>query len=227
LSTTISSKATVLIVDDEEAVRDYLRVLLEQAGYSVLALGDGQSALDFLQRLRVDAVLVDLMMPGVDGWEVTRIMRSDARLRTIPIIVFSAAGDAAPPGVAATLLKPSTAEELLATVDRVLAGERRKRPRYPARFDVRANTSGRSILTTTRDVSSGGLSFETADAPQVGERISLIVSLAVNGVAAMEVRVKHVAPARSGWRVGAELMSVQYNAVGYDAELALLAQSTH
>lgn len=217
----------MLIIDDDESVRDYLRVLLEQAGYAVTALDEGRHAIDHLKRDPVDAIVLDLMMPSMDGWAVANALQADPVLRAIPIIVFTAADGAPPAGVAAKLVKPSTPEELLATIDRVIARERRRQRRYPARFDVRATTSGRrSITATTHDVSEGGLSFETTVAPRIGERINVILDLEVHGMAAMEVKVRHVAPARRGWRVGAQLVSFQYNAVGFDAELARLAQSS-
>jgi len=220
----ISIKGSVLIVDDDESVRDYLRILLEQAGYSVIAVADGQLALAYLARVRADVILLDLMMPVVDGWTFAEAVRADQALGRIPIIVFSAAGDPRLPGAVATLIKPSTAEELLATVERVLAGERRRNRRYAARFDVHATSTRASIHTTTRDVSSGGLSFDCAIAPTVGERLRLQVELATHGVAAMEVEVRHVAPTDGGWHVGTRLLALQSNAIGFNAALTRLAQ---
>jgi len=219
-----TSKGAVLIVEDDESVREYLRILLEQAGYSVIALEDGKTALAFLARVRVDVVLLDLMMPVLDGWTFAATAQANPLLSRLPIIVFSAAGERALPGVAATLIKPSSADEILATIARVLTGNRRRRPRFAARFDLRASASGQLIATHTRDVSDGGLSFDSAFAPRIGDRLRVIVDLAVHGVAEMEVEVRHVAPAHGGWHVGTQLLVVQSNAVGFDAELALLAR---
>ena len=166
------------------------------------------------------------MMPVVDGWTFAAAVHADRTLGRIPIIVFSAAGDPRLPSVAATLIKPSSAEELLATVERVLAGERRRNRRYSASFDVHATSTRASIRTTTRDVSSGGLSFDCVIAPIVGERLRLQVELDAHGVAAMEVEVRHVAPTDGGWRVGTRLLALQSNAVGFDAVLAHLAYAS-
>ncbi|HWE27016.1 MAG TPA: PilZ domain-containing protein, partial [Polyangia bacterium] len=165
---------------------------------------------------------LDLMMPVLDGWAVVETMRRDPQLCRIPIIVFTAAGDRAPDGVAATLVKPSTPDDLLETIARVMRPNRRRSPRYAARFDVHATSADRSIQSTTYDVSSGGLSFDAAVAPRIGERIRLTVDLTVHGVAAMDVEVRHVARAPSGWRVGTQLVSFHSNAVGFDAQLAQL-----
>jgi CheY-like chemotaxis protein len=214
----------VLIVEDDESVREYLRILLEQAGYSVMVVDNGATALAYLRQVRADVIVLDLMMPVLDGWTVVETMQRDAQLSRIPIIVFT--GDArAPAGVAATLVKPSTPEDLLDTIDRVLTPNRRRSPRYAARLYVHATSPDRSLESTTHDVSSGGLSFDTAVAPRVGERIRLTVDLTVHGVAAMDVEVRHVARAQLGWRVGTQLLAFHSNAVGFDAQLAQLAQS--
>ena len=216
----------MLIVEDDESVREYLRMLLEQAGYSVIAVENGATALAFLRRVRVDVIVLDLMMPVLDGWTVSDTMQSDPQLAHIPIVVFTAAADRAPPGVAATLLKPSTPEDLIATIERVLTPNRRRSPRYPARLELHATSADRSIQSTTHDVSRGGLSFDAAVPPRIGERIRLTVDLTVHGVAALEVEVRHVARAPSGWRVGTQLLSFHSNAVGFDAQLAQIAQSS-
>jgi DNA-binding response OmpR family regulator len=213
----------VLIVDDDASVREYLRILVEQAGYSAMPVDDGRTALAYLARMRADVILLDLMMPHVDGWSFVEAMHANRELSRIPIIVFSGAVDGALPGVAATLVKPSTPDVLLETIERVLAGDRRRTPRFPARFDLHASGRAAAIQTTTLDISRGGLSFDCAVAPRVGERLHLTVELAVNGATTMEVEVRHVARAAAGWRVGAELLAFESNADGFDAELALLA----
>jgi CheY-like chemotaxis protein len=223
---TISSNRTVLIVEDDESVREYLRILLEQAGYSVIAVDNGGTALAFLRRVRADVIVLDLMLPVLDGWTVAATMQRDPQLARIPIIVFTAAGGSAPPGVAATLVKPSTPDDLFATIERVLAPNRRRSPRYAARFELQATSAERSIQSTTHDLSSGGLSFDAAVAPRIGERIRLIVDLAVHGVTAIDAEVRYVARARTGWRVGTQLLSFHSNAVGFDAQVAQLAHST-
>ncbi|MGZ6511240.1 MAG: PilZ domain-containing protein, partial [Actinomycetota bacterium] len=91
---------------------------------------------------------------------------------------------------------------------------------------VVSTASSSALGMTTRDVSTGGLSFDTTVAPSIGERMSLTIDLAIHGVTAMEVEVKDVAPTPSGWRVGAQFRNFHYNAIGFDAELALLVRST-
>jgi two-component system alkaline phosphatase synthesis response regulator PhoP len=83
----------ILVVDDDKEVVRLMRAYLEQAGYEVLVAYDGETAVHNLRREKPDLVLLDLMLPGMDGWEITRLMRSDASLATIPIIMLTARVD--------------------------------------------------------------------------------------------------------------------------------------
>ncbi len=83
----------ILVVDDDKEVVRLMRAYLERAGYEVLVAYDGQTALHILRRDRPDVVLLDLMLPDKDGWEVTRLVRSDANLAATPIIMLTARVD--------------------------------------------------------------------------------------------------------------------------------------
>jgi CheY-like chemotaxis protein len=216
----------VLVVDDGEAARETMRATLESAGYSVATLPDGRIAQAFLQRTTVDAIVLDLAVTLIDGPALLKSVQADPRLRHIRVVVLCSVGVPTPPGVAARLVKPCPPSDLLAAVERVLGGERRQSLRYPARFDVHTASSYSALGTMTHDISSGGLCYDSQVAPQVGEKINLTVDLAVHGVAAMEVEVRHVKPGPSGWRIGTRFLSFQYNAIGFEAEVALLARST-
>ena len=89
----VMRKQRILVVDDDKEVVRLMRAYLEQAGYEVLVAYDGETAVHNLRREKPDLVLLDLMLPGMDGWEVTRLMRSDATLSTIPIIMLTARVD--------------------------------------------------------------------------------------------------------------------------------------
>jgi two-component system alkaline phosphatase synthesis response regulator PhoP len=80
----------ILIVDDDHEVARLIRSYLEQAGYDVLVAYDGENALHILRRERPDLVLLDLMLPDRDGWDITRIVRSDPTLAQTPIIMLTA-----------------------------------------------------------------------------------------------------------------------------------------
>lgn len=83
----------ILVVDDDKEVVRLMRAYLEQAGYEVLVAYDGETAVHTLRREKPDLLLLDLMLPGMDGWAITRLIRSDANLATIPIIMLTARVD--------------------------------------------------------------------------------------------------------------------------------------
>jgi DNA-binding response OmpR family regulator len=80
----------VLVADDDRSIVKVLSGYLEQSGYQVLPAYDGEMALHVLRRERPDLVILDLMMPHRDGWEVTKIVRADASLSSMPIIMLTA-----------------------------------------------------------------------------------------------------------------------------------------
>jgi two-component system alkaline phosphatase synthesis response regulator PhoP len=80
----------ILIVDDDKSIVKIVRGYLEQAGFEVLAAYDGETAMYTLRREKPDLLILDLMLPDRDGWEITRLIRADATLATIPIIMLTA-----------------------------------------------------------------------------------------------------------------------------------------
>ena len=84
---------TVLIIDDEAPIRLLCRVNLEAEGMEVVEAPDGPSGLDVVERERPDAILLDVMMPGLDGWSVAERLLEKEDTRTIPIIFLTARAD--------------------------------------------------------------------------------------------------------------------------------------
>ena len=80
----------ILVVDDDREIARLLRSYLEQAGYCVLVANDGGAALHTLRRERPDLLLLDLMLPNKDGWQITRTIRSDQQLADTLIIMITA-----------------------------------------------------------------------------------------------------------------------------------------
>jgi two-component system alkaline phosphatase synthesis response regulator PhoP len=80
----------VLVIDDEAPIRLLCRVNLEAEGVEVLEAADGPSGLDQARRERPDVVLLDVMMPGLDGWRVAEQLLEDERTNEIPIIFLTA-----------------------------------------------------------------------------------------------------------------------------------------
>lgn len=80
----------ILVVDDDKEIVRLVRAYLEQAGYEVLVAYDGESALHILRREHPDLLILDLMLPDRDGWDVTRIVRGDPSLERTPILMLTA-----------------------------------------------------------------------------------------------------------------------------------------
>ncbi len=83
----------VLIAEDDDHMRDALQELLSGAGYRVIAAEDGLEALDWLSRVTVDLIIVDILMPGLGGPELIRRLRQTGQWATVPILVLSGYAD--------------------------------------------------------------------------------------------------------------------------------------
>ena len=86
----MASTARVLVIDDEVAIRRLLRLYLEREGYSVVEADNGLDGLSLMRRGGVDLALIDVMLPGVDGFELVRRIRSES---TVPLILLTARGE--------------------------------------------------------------------------------------------------------------------------------------
>jgi len=116
-------KETILLVDDERNIVDLARMYLEQEGFKVEAAFDGKAALEKIQSLQPALVVLDLMLPGVDGWEVCRRVRANS---DVPIIMLTARDDDVDKivglelGADDYLTKPFNPRELVARVKAIL-----------------------------------------------------------------------------------------------------------
>jgi excisionase family DNA binding protein len=110
---------TVLIVDDDERLREYVRVNLEMEGYTVREAGSAEEGLGVLDEATPDLVLLDVMMPEVDGWEMLQRVQERHGIGTIPVIMFSGkvdepdAEEAATRGAQGFIGKPFSPQQLI------------------------------------------------------------------------------------------------------------------
>ena len=124
-------RPTVLIIEDEVDVRNFASRVLELEGYRVLQAEDGEKGLRLARKNRVTIVLLDLRLPGGDGWEVLKQLKSDPVLSSIPVVMFTASAavsrrtQALAAGAADYLVKPMSAASLKRTVARNLYREER------------------------------------------------------------------------------------------------------
>jgi DNA-binding response OmpR family regulator len=147
---------TILVIDDDESLRDTISVMLEQENFRVLAEGDGNSGLDRALTSKPDLMLVDLRLPGMSGIEICKQLRA-AQMST-PIIVLSAVGDEVDKvllleiGADDYVVKPFGRRELLARIRAVL---RRTAPeaRQVVRFgEVEIDLDRRMVLRRSEEI---------------------------------------------------------------------------
>lgn len=81
---------SILVVDDEPMARDLLRLMLERSGFKIIEAVDGYDALEKISQHRPDLIILDVMMPGIDGFEVCRTLRAQPDTAELPIIMLSA-----------------------------------------------------------------------------------------------------------------------------------------
>jgi two-component system, OmpR family, response regulator len=82
--------AKILIVDDDEHIRELVRVCLRNEGIDTLEAGDGEQALQLLETTKVDMVILDIMMPKMDGWQLCQVLRAESDL---PLLILTAKGE--------------------------------------------------------------------------------------------------------------------------------------
>ncbi|HEX3299417.1 MAG TPA: response regulator [Actinomycetota bacterium] len=113
----------ILVIDDEPAIADVLRMLLEFRGHEVFVANDGSRGYATAQRQAPDVIVLDLMMPVMDGFATLAALRNDERTTAIPVVILSALGSAEVKqrchdmGVRAFLQKPYKPEDLLRAVE--------------------------------------------------------------------------------------------------------------
>jgi two-component system alkaline phosphatase synthesis response regulator PhoP len=120
------AKGTILIIDDERDLIEMVRYNLDKDGYDVISATDGPSGLEIALRHKLDLIVLDLMMPGMDGLEVCRRLRADARTSRVPLIMLTAKATEADRVVGLEMgaddyvTKPFSPRELLARVKAIL-----------------------------------------------------------------------------------------------------------
>ena len=119
----MTAKQTILVVDDEETIREVLRRYLEREGFRVKEASDGFEALDAIREADPDLIVLDLMLPGIDGLSLTQHIRQDRR---IPIIMLTAKGEASDRirgldiGADDYMAKPFSPQEVISRIRAVL-----------------------------------------------------------------------------------------------------------
>jgi two-component system phosphate regulon response regulator PhoB len=120
------AKGTILVVDDEEDIQELVKLNVIREGYDVLTAGSGEEALEIAQAQQPSLAILDLMLPGIDGLEVCRLLRSNPKTRQIPVIILTAKSEDSDIvaglelGADDYITKPFSSKVLIARVRRVL-----------------------------------------------------------------------------------------------------------
>jgi DNA-binding response OmpR family regulator len=121
------SGARILIVEDEPNIVESLRFILERAGFAVEIVSNGTAVLERLRKRHFAAVVLDVMLPGMNGFDVLGAIRADSELASLPVVVLTAKGQAndrrtaEAQGASAFITKPFSNDEVVERV-RILAG---------------------------------------------------------------------------------------------------------
>jgi len=164
------SNAKILVVDDEEILREMIEFNLRRDGYEVMLASDGEEALEFARAFEPDLVILDIMLPVIDGLQVLRTLRKDS---TVPILLLSARGEEIDRvlglelGADDYLTKPFAMRELVA---RAKAMIRRSRIQHP---DATPTEPNRRDNASRQIISTGDLSID-ASARQIRVQGDLI-----------------------------------------------------
>jgi DNA-binding response OmpR family regulator len=124
----------VLVVDDEDDIRRFLDLVLREKAYEVMTASTGEEGLLRARSGRPDLVLLDIMMPGLDGWQVLERLKADPATVDIPVAILSARTETSAPsfwrdkGAVAYITKPFALKTLFTKLEEILAsvGERTK-----------------------------------------------------------------------------------------------------
>jgi DNA-binding response OmpR family regulator len=120
-------KKTVVCIEDEPEMIDLVKLILGRKGFELVGAVGGREGLETVRKLKPDLVLLDLMMPDMDGWEVYQQMKADDELKTIPVIVVTAKAQSIDKVLGLHIAKvddyvtkPFGPQELLQSVNKVL-----------------------------------------------------------------------------------------------------------
>jgi CheY-like chemotaxis protein len=176
----------ILVVDDQAPIRALLEVALSDAGADVQSAPDGLSALELAALRPPDLVLLDIAMPGINGWQVLEKLQASARTASIPVVLQTSADDydsyesAKKFKVAAFVSKPFRLAEVVETSRRILEGARPLQGRVEApaavpEVEVRDAANAPVGLGTLIERSADGAQVDLDRPLSVGQKVTLVV----------------------------------------------------
>lgn len=217
--TETKARQRILVVDDEEDVQVLLAGVLTAEGYEVDLASDGGPAIEKLGAHRPDLVILDLMMPKIEGWAVLEYLRG--QLDAPPVVVLTARGDygsfarSVREGIAAYVIKPFGIQELVSTCARVLStvarrplavsDERRRESRRPLLVEVKVLSKDRKPFAKGDlvNLSGTGARVDLETPLELGERVRLAFHIPGTGSpTSLEGEIRWRSPLPDGFAFG-------------------------
>jgi DNA-binding response OmpR family regulator len=125
----VKTQARILSIEDDPEMSTLIQLIFERKGHRVIGVRRGEIGLEFLRSLKPDVLLLDLMLPDVDGWDIYRQMKGDKELSKVPIIIVSARSQMQDAALGFKVIdndrfieKPFEIQELINAVNTVLEG---------------------------------------------------------------------------------------------------------
>jgi CheY-like chemotaxis protein len=176
----------ILVVDDQPSIRGILETALSDAGADVWCVPDGPTAITLLETANPELILLDLAMPGMNGWQVLEALRSIAETASIPVVLETSSGDfpsyeqARRHSVAAFISKPFRLMDVVETCRRILAGARplmgqAAEDAPAASVQVRDRNDRLLAVGTLVDADGGGAQIEIDAALGQGQQVVVTV----------------------------------------------------
>ena len=176
----------ILVVDDQASIRDILRTALTEAGAAVLEADGGAAGLELAANERPELILLDIAMPGMNGWQVLERLRATPETAQIPVVLETSSGDfpsyeqARRNGVAAFISKPFRLADVVETCRRILGGARPLMGREaheapPSSVQVRDLNDRLLAVGTLVDADGGGAQIELDTAIGQGQQVVFTV----------------------------------------------------
>ena len=175
----------ILVVDDQPSIRGILETALSEAGADVWCVGDGPTAITLLETANPELILLDLAMPGMNGWQVLETLSGQPRTASIPVVLETSAEDfpsfqrARKLGVAAFVNKPFRLGEVVETCRRILEGARPLQGRHERRdatppIQMRDADDNLVALGWLLNVDARGAQVDLESPLEPGRRLTLV-----------------------------------------------------
>ena len=202
----------ILVVDDQPSIRGILETALTEAGADVWCAADGSSALAMLESASPELILLDLAMPGMNGWQVLESLSSTPRTSGIPVVLETSAEDfpsfqrARKHGVAAFVSKPFRLAEVVETCRRILEGARPLQGRGAGGeptppVQMRDAEDNLVALGRLLDMDARGARVELERPLEIGRRVKLVTE-EHDKVVTRQAQVRWVTPAGGRFQHG-------------------------